>query len=52
MADKKPVKMKCKDCEKINYFTNKTKGDKEKKLELKKFCNFCKKHVIHKEMKR
>ncbi len=52
MADKKFIKMKCKDCKRINYFTNKSKKDKENKLELKKFCEFCKKHTVHKETKK
>lgn len=47
---KKPfTKLQCKDCKEINYFTHKSKKLAEEKLELKKFCNTCHKHVIHKE---
>jgi len=49
---KKPlIKLQCQECKRINYFTNKSRG-LEEKLELKKFCKFCRKHTIHKEMKK
>ncbi|MCK4454081.1 50S ribosomal protein L33 [Candidatus Parcubacteria bacterium] len=50
---KKPfIKMQCQICKRINYFTKKSKGMIEEKLELKKFCKWCRKHTKHKEMKR
>jgi len=52
MASKKPrVKIQCTVCKNINYFTKKSKGLAltEKKLEMSKFCNHCKKHTPHKE---
>lgn len=51
---KKPyTKLQCTVCKKVNYYTNKSsKKNAEKKLELKKFCPFCKKHTVHKEGKR
>jgi len=50
---KKPfIKLQCEACKRINYFTSKSKKLAEKKLELKKFCKFCRKHTIHKEMKK
>ncbi len=53
MATKKPfTKLRCIDCKEINYFTHKTKQVAETKLEMKKFCNTCRKHTVHKEMKR
>jgi large subunit ribosomal protein L33 len=52
-AKKKPfIKLQCKECKNINYFVHKSKGIVEKKLELKKYCNKCRKHTTHKEMKR
>jgi len=48
---KKAIKLVCATCKKSNYFTHKSKGV-EDKVELKKFCKFCKKHTIHKEAKR
>ena len=46
---KKPfIKLQCSACKRINYFTNKPKT-MEGKLELKKFCKWCRKHTVHKE---
>jgi len=56
MATKKPfVKLQCAVCKRINYFVHKSKGKSgktEKKLELKKFCKWCRKHTAHKEIKK
>ena len=53
MAEKKPfVKIQCQACKRVNYFTNKSKALGEKKLEMKKYCKWCKKHTIHKEAKK
>ncbi|OGZ64723.1 MAG: 50S ribosomal protein L33 [Candidatus Staskawiczbacteria bacterium RIFCSPLOWO2_01_FULL_40_39] len=53
MATKKPfLKMQCTVCKKVNYFTKKSKLLAEKKLEMSKFCNRCKKHTLHKESKK
>jgi len=47
---KKPfTKLQCSVCKKINYFTRKSKGMAEEKLELKKFCKWCRRHTLHKE---
>ncbi|MEK7519606.1 MAG: 50S ribosomal protein L33 [Patescibacteria group bacterium] len=56
MASKKPfIKLQCSDCKRINYFVRKSKGKLgkgEQKLELKKFCNWCRKSTKHKEGKK
>lgn len=53
MATKKPfLKMQCTACKNVNYFTKKTKKTAEIKLEMKKFCNTCNKHTMHKESKK
>ena len=53
---KKPfVKLRCEECKKINYFVHKSKEAKatvKKKLGLKKFCRWCHRHTLHKEMKK
>ncbi len=50
MAAKKPfLKVQCTVCKNVNYFTKKSKKAIEKKLELSKFCRFCRKHTLHKE---
>jgi len=55
-AKRKPfVKLQCTDCKRINYYVHKSKGKTgtgEKKLELKKFCKWCRKHTVHKEAKK
>jgi len=53
MAKKKAfIKLQCEVCKRVNYFTHKSKKAEEKKLALKKFCNWCRKHTVHKEGKR
>jgi len=49
---KKNIKMQCQECKRVNYFAHKSKKAGEKKLELKKFCKWCKKHTAHKEAKK
>jgi len=46
------VKLQCKDCKRVNYFSRKSREAAERKLELKKFCKWCRKHTVHKEMKK
>ena len=45
------VKMKCSECKNITYYTSRNKKKIKEKLELNKYCKFCKKHTLHKEMK-
>ena len=53
MATKKAfVKLQCTVCKKTNYFAKKSKTLVDKKLELKKFCRWCRKHTVHKETKK
>lgn len=53
MAKRKPyVKFQCQVCKRNNYFAHKSKKVTEKKLELSKFCKWCKKHTKHKEAKK
>jgi len=46
------VKLRCSDCKEINYYTRKNKKLVERKIELKKFCGKCRKHQVHKEIKK
>jgi len=46
------IKLKCNVCKRVNYHTRKNKKKVEKKLEVKKFCPWCRKSTIHKEAKR
>ncbi len=52
MSQEKLVKLQCQQCKKINYWTTRNKKTIEKKLEFKKFCKWCRKHTVHKEMKK
>ncbi|WP_099203614.1 50S ribosomal protein L33 [Miniphocaeibacter massiliensis] len=47
MRDK--VTMECTECKNRNYNTNKNKKVTTNRLELKKYCKFCKSHTLHKE---
>ncbi|MBD3208761.1 MAG: 50S ribosomal protein L33 [Candidatus Nealsonbacteria bacterium] len=53
MAKKKKIyaKMQCTECDRVNYLTRKSKQFLQEKLELKKYCKWCKKHTLHKEKK-
>ncbi|MEK7463065.1 MAG: 50S ribosomal protein L33 [Patescibacteria group bacterium] len=46
------IKLRCVTCKEINYYTRKNKKLVERKIELKKFCNRCRKHQVHKEIKK
>jgi large subunit ribosomal protein L33 len=50
---KKPfAKMKCEECKRIHYYIRKSKKMIGEKLELKKYCKWCRKHTLHKEAKK
>ncbi|PIR42145.1 50S ribosomal protein L33 [candidate division WWE3 bacterium CG_4_9_14_0_2_um_filter_35_11] len=39
----------CGDCNRRNYITEKNKINTPDKLEIKKFCKWCRKRTVHKE---
>ncbi len=39
----------CTECKQRNYATNKNKKNDPDRIELEKYCKFCKKHTPHKE---
>ncbi|MFH1479089.1 MAG: 50S ribosomal protein L33 [Candidatus Omnitrophota bacterium] len=41
----------CTDCKRKNYTSTKNKKKQAGRLEIKKFCRFCKKRTLHKEEK-
>ncbi|MCX7661702.1 MAG: 50S ribosomal protein L33 [Candidatus Omnitrophica bacterium] len=45
------ITLECSSCKNRNYTTTKNKKKHPEKLELNKFCKFCKKHTLHKEIK-
>ncbi len=45
------ITLACTDCKRRNYSTTKNKRNTPDRIELKKYCPFCKKHTVHKEIK-
>ena len=45
------VTLACTECKQRNYQTNKNKKNNPDRIEMKKYCKFCKKHTTHKETK-
>ena len=45
------VTLACSECTQRNYNTTKNKKNNPDRIELKKYCKFCKKHTTHKETK-
>jgi len=43
--------LSCTECKRHNYTSSRNKKKQTKKLEIKKFCRFCKKRTLHKEEK-
>ncbi|MEX0878035.1 MAG: 50S ribosomal protein L33 [Candidatus Spechtbacterales bacterium] len=52
MSQDNLVRLKCAQCSTVNYHTRKNKKTNEEKIELKKFCNECRKHTKHAETKK
>ena len=53
MASDKRIKivLACSECKQRNYNTIKNKKNDPDRLEMNKYCRFCKKHTSHKEAK-
>ncbi len=45
------ITLACTDCKNRNYDTTKDKKTHPDRIEMKKYCPFCKKHTVHKETK-
>ncbi|MFY9175618.1 MAG: 50S ribosomal protein L33 [Peptococcia bacterium] len=45
------VTLACSECKQRNYNTTKNKKNIPDRIELKKYCKFCKTHTSHKEAK-
>ena len=45
------ITLACTGCKRRNYTQTRNKKTKTTKLEVKKYCKFCKKHILHKETK-
>jgi large subunit ribosomal protein L33 len=45
------ITLACTECKRRNYSTMKNKRTTTDKVELKKYCRFCRHHTLHKETK-
>lgn len=45
------VTLACQECKQRNYNTMKNKKNDPDRLEMNKYCRFCRKHVLHRETK-
>ncbi len=49
-SQKRPViTLACEECKERNYVTNKNRTNTRDRLELKKYCNRCRRHTPHEE---
>ncbi len=49
---REPIQFQCTECKQINYSATKDKKKAPERIELKKYCRFCRKHTPHKELKK
>ncbi|MEK7614632.1 MAG: 50S ribosomal protein L33 [Patescibacteria group bacterium] len=52
MPQDRLIKLACSKCKRTNYWSSKNKKKVERKIELKKWCKWCKKQTPHKEAKK
>jgi large subunit ribosomal protein L33 len=45
------ITLQCGDCKRRNYTTVKNKKNDPDRLELRKYCRWCRKHTAHRETK-
>ncbi|OGS69978.1 MAG: 50S ribosomal protein L33 [Firmicutes bacterium RBG_13_65_8] len=43
------VTLACTECKRRNYITSKNKKNDPGRVELKKYCKFCRTHTVHRE---
>ncbi|NOZ79476.1 MAG: 50S ribosomal protein L33 [Acidobacteria bacterium] len=44
------VHLQCTECKRRNYSASRNKKQNTTKLALKKYCRFCRRHTLHKEV--
>ncbi len=52
MSQDNLIKLACTKCKRVNYWSSKNKKLVERKIELKKYCKWCKAQTVHKETKK
>jgi len=45
------IVLACTECKQRNYNKKKEKKNTPERLELRKYCRFCRKHTVHRETK-
>ena len=45
------ITLRCNECKQRNYNTMKNKKNAPDRLEMNKYCPFCRKHTVHSETK-
>jgi large subunit ribosomal protein L33 len=45
------ITLACSECKRRNYDKTRDKRKKPNKIEIKKYCRWCRKHTLHKETK-
>ena len=48
-AKRPPITLACEVCKRQNYVTTKSKANTRERLELRKYCRWCREHTLHKE---
>ncbi|MBI2482400.1 MAG: 50S ribosomal protein L33 [Candidatus Vogelbacteria bacterium] len=52
MSQDNLIKLVCKTCKRTNYWSRKNRKGVERKIELKKYCRWCRKQTTHNESKK
>ena len=52
MSQERLIKLACGKCKRINYWSSKNKKLVVRKIELKKYCKWCRAQTVHKEIKK
>jgi len=45
------IQLACGECKRRNYTASRNKKAQTERLEVKKYCKFCRRHTLHKEVK-
>ncbi|MBI4027722.1 MAG: 50S ribosomal protein L33 [Verrucomicrobia bacterium] len=46
------IQLACAECKRLNYISTRNKKEQgSERVEIKKFCKWCGKHVLHREKK-
>jgi large subunit ribosomal protein L33 len=45
------VQLACGECKRRNYTATRNKKQQTERLQVKKYCKFCRRHTLHREVK-